>query len=151
MRKNITINFKTIAILKRWKKNYRKGKLNELPIQQKIGQFDLGDLLMDFDATSLYPSAMWDDNSIYPTGKSGFSFNVDMNFEIIEKFNSGNFNWGCAILRVKYYNPPDLKLQRLSVKERVQKIEVNRMRIYYIFDNLTSVDIKENIKIGGKK
>ena len=39
-------------------------KLGELPLHEKLSRFDLVDFLRDFDATSLYPSAMWDENSI---------------------------------------------------------------------------------------
>ena len=38
----------------------------------------------------------------------------------------------------------------MSVKEKVKNIENNRMRKGYIIDTLTSVDIQENVKIGGK-
>ena len=31
---------------------------------------------MDFDATSLYPSAMYDEKSVYPKIKSGFALNL---------------------------------------------------------------------------
>ena len=55
-----------------------------------------------------------------------------------------------AILAIKYYNPPNLVFQHLPVKEKVKKIEVNRMRNGYISDALTSVDICEIVKIGGK-
>ena len=34
---------------------------------------------MDFDATSLYPSAMWDGKSVYPKIESGFAFKPEMN------------------------------------------------------------------------
>ena len=40
--------------------------------------------------------------------------------------------------------------QHLPVKEKVKKIEIYRMRNGYILDTLTSVDIQENVKIGGK-
>ena len=54
------------------------------------------------------------------------------------------------MLTIKYYNPPDLVLQQLPVKENAKKIEVNRMRNGYIIDTLTSVDIHEILKIGGQ-
>ena len=41
-------------------------------------------------------------------------------------------------------------MQHLPVKEKVKKIEVNRMRNGYIIQYLTSVDIQEIVKIGGK-
>ena len=63
---------------------------------------------------------------------------------------TGNFNQGSAILKIKYYNPRDLIVQHIPVKEREEKIEINRMRNGYIIDTLTCVDIQETVKIGGK-
>ena len=55
-----------------------------------------------------------------------------------------------AILRIKYYRPPNPIFQHLPVKEKVKKIEVNRIRNRYIIDTLTSVDIQVIVKTGGK-
>ena len=73
-----------------------------------------------------------------------------MSDELTDKFNSGNFNQGSAILKIKYYSPKNLIVQHLPIKEKVNKIEVNRVRNGYIIDVLTSVDIQEIVKIGGK-
>ena len=73
-----------------------------------------------------------------------------MNDELVEKFNTGNFTQGSAILKIKYYNPKNLIVQHLPVKEKEKKKEINRMRNGYIIDHLTSVDIQEIVKIGGK-
>ena len=70
-----------------------------------------------------------------------------MNDELVEKFNPGNFTQGSAVLKIKYYTPKNLIAEHLPVKERMNKIEINRMRNGYIIDTLTSVDIE---KIGGK-
>ena len=35
--------------------------------------------MMDFDATSLYPSAMWDESSVYPEIETGFASKPHMN------------------------------------------------------------------------
>ena len=106
--------------------------------------------MMNFDATSLYPSAMWDGKSIYPRIETGYPFTPDMNDEIVQKFNTQTFNQGSAILKVLYYNLKDLIFQHIPVKETVEKIELNRMRNGYILDTLTSVDIQEIVKIGGR-
>ena len=87
---------------------------------------------------------------IYPRIENGYSYTKDMNDELVENFNTGNFTQGSAILKIKYYNPKNLIVQRLPVKEREKKIEINRMRNGYIIDTLTSVDIQEIVKIGGK-
>ena len=45
-----------------------------------------------------------------------------MNTELVEKFNTGNFTQGSAILKIKKYNPKTLIVQHLPVKEREKKI-----------------------------
>ena len=132
------------------KEKYISEKLSELPIHQLIKQTKLDELLWDFDAVSLYPRGMWDENSICPRIETGSAFTRDMNDELIEKINSGNFNQGSAILKIIYYNPKILFVQYLPVKEREKKIEINRLRNGYIFDHLTSVDTQKIVKIGGK-
>ena len=108
---------------------------------------------MDFDATSLYPSGMWDENSVYPKIETGFAFKPHMNDIYVEAFNNQTFNEDgdeSAILTIKYYNPPNLIFQHLPVIEKVKNIEVNRMRNGYIIDTLTSVDIQEIVKTSGR-
>ena len=128
-------------------------ELNKLLIHKKLQKLDLNDVMMDFDATSLYPSAMWDEKSVYPKIESGFAFKPSMNDVYVEAFNNQTFNEDgdeSAILTIKYYNPPNLIYQHLPVKEKVKNVEVNRMKNGYIIDTLTSVDICEIVKIGGK-
>ena len=93
---------------------------------------------------------MWDENSIYPRIETGYAFTGDMKDELVEKFINGNFIQGNAVLRIKYYSPKNLIIQHLPVKEREMKIEINRMRNGYIIEHLTSVEIQEIVKIGGK-
>ena len=128
-------------------------ELNKLPIHEKLQKLNLNDVMLDFDATSLYPSAMWDENSVYPKIETGFAFKPHMNNVFVKAFNDQTFNEDgneSAILRIKYYNPRDLIFQHLPVKEKGTKIEVNRMRNGYIIDTLTSVDICEIVKTGGR-
>ena len=109
--------------------------------------------MMDYDATSLYPSAMWDENSVYPKIETGFAFKPHMNIVYVKAFNNQTFNQDgdeSAFLRTKYYNPPDVIFQHLPVKEKVKNVEINRMRNDYIINTLTSVDICEIVKIGGR-
>ena len=82
------------------KENYISEKLSQLPIHQLTKQIKLDELFWDFDAVSLYPSAMWDENSIYPRIETGYAYKTDMNDELVEKFKSGNFNLGSAILKI---------------------------------------------------
>ena len=135
------------------KTDYMNKKLNMLLIHKKLSKLDLNQTQMDYDATSLYPSAMWDCNSVYPEIETGFCFKPDMNDVYVEAFNNQTFNEDgdeSAILTIKNYIPPNLIFQHLPVKGKVKKIEVNRMPNGYIIDTLTSVDICEIVKIGGK-
>ena len=91
---------------------------------------------------------MWDENSIYPRIGTGYAYTRDMKDELVEKINTGNFNQGSAILKIKYYNPRSWIVQPLPIEERVNKMEINRMRNGYIIDHLISVDIEEIVKIG---
>ena len=47
---------------------------------------------MDFDATSLYASAMWDENSVYPKKGNGFDFRLHVNDIYVEAFSKETFN-----------------------------------------------------------
>ena len=110
------------------KNKYINEKLSELEISKKLilswkKEFD--DLLMTFDATSLYPSAMYDESSTYPKIETGYAFTPDMNNEIVHQFNMKTFTKS-AILKIKYYNPKGIVLQHIPVKEEVNKVEVNR-------------------------
>ena len=51
----------------------------------------LDELLWDFDAVSLYPSAMWDEKSLYPRIDTGYAYTTDVNDELVENFNTANF------------------------------------------------------------
>ena len=93
---------------------------------------------------------MSDEKSLYPRLESGYAFTPDMKVELVEKFNNQTFTQGSAFLKTKYYNPKKLIVQHIAVKEREKKIEINRMRNGYIVDTLTSVEIQEFVKIGGK-
>ena len=66
---------------------------------------------MDFDATSIYPSAIWDENSVYPKRETGYAFKPHMNDVFVNEFNNQTFNQDCiysAILKLKNYNPPNI-------------------------------------------
>ena len=132
------------------KEKYINEKLCNLRLHIIIKRIELIHLLWDFDAVSLYPSAMWDEKSIYPRIETGYAFTRDMNDELVEKFNNQTFTQGSAILKIKYYNPRDLIVQHLPIKEKEKKIEIICMRNGYIVDYLTSVDIQEIVEIGGK-
>ena len=97
-------------------------ELNKLPIHKNLQKLNLNDVTVDFDATILYTSAMWDENSVCPEIETGFAFKPLMNNIYVEAFNTQNFDGDgseAAILRIKNYNPPDLIFQHLPVKEKV--------------------------------
>ena len=96
---------------------------------------------------------MWDENSVYPKTENGFAFKRHTKDINVEEFNIQKFNQDgdeSAILRIEFYNTPDLIFQHLPVKEKDKSIEVYRMRNGYIIDTLTSVVIHEIVKIVGK-
>ena len=135
------------------KTDFINKKLNTLPIHKELSKLDSNRTQKGYDGNSLYPSAMWDENSVYPKIETGFVFKPNMNDVYVEAFNNQTFNEDSdesAILTIKYYNPLDLIFQHLPVKEKVKKIEVTRMRNGYINDTLTSIDIQEIVKLGGK-
>ena len=59
---------------------------------------------MVFDATSLYPSAMWDEKSVYPKIETEFAFKLHMNKTYVDAFNIQTFNQDgnkSAVLTIK--------------------------------------------------
>ena len=90
------------------KTNYINKNLNKLPIHKELSKLDSIKIQMDIDATSLYPSAMCDENSVYPKIETGFAFKPHMNDVYVKAFNNQSFNEDgdeSAILTIKYYNP----------------------------------------------
>ena len=74
------------------KSDYVNRKLNMLPIHKELSNIDSNKTQMDNDATSLYPSAMWDENSVYPKLEAGFAFRPHMNHVNVEAVNYKTFN-----------------------------------------------------------
>ena len=68
--------------------------------------------MMNFDAMSLYLSAMWDEKSVYPKIEAGFAFKHLMSNIYVETFNNQTFNKDgndSAVLKYKYYIPLNFK------------------------------------------
>ena len=78
----------------------------------------------DFDAGSFYSGAKWDENSFYPRIETGYAYTEDMKIERVEKINNEALNQGSAILKIKYYNPPNLIVQHVPIKEKVKKLKL---------------------------
>ena len=73
-----------------------------------------------------------------------------MNDELVGKLKTRTFIRRIAILKVFYYNLKELLVLYVPVKEKAASSQVNGMRKGYIHDTLTSVDIQEVVKLGGK-
>ena len=64
---------------------------------------------------------MSDTGTIYPKIETGYAYTVDMNDELGKNLNEGNFTKGSAILKIKFFNPKNLIVQHLPLKEQVEK------------------------------
>ena len=67
-------------------------ELDKLSTHTNLQKLNLNDVLMKFDATSLYPSATWDEKSVYPKIERGFAFKLHMNDVYVKSFNDQIFN-----------------------------------------------------------
>ena len=95
-----------------------------LAIHKELSKLDSNKTQMDYDATSLYPSAMWDEKSVYLKVETGFAFKPLLNDVYVEAFSNQTFNVDgnkSAILGIKFYNPPNLVIQHLPNKETIKK------------------------------
>ena len=93
-------------------------------IHKELSKLNSNKTQMDLDATSLYQSAMWDENSVYPKIEVGLAYKPHMNGLYVGAFNNQTFNQDgdeSAILAKKYYNASDLIFQHLPVKEKKKK------------------------------
>ena len=73
------------------KEKYNNDKLNKLGLHEKLQKLNLNNVMMDFDATSLFPSAMWDGKSVYPKIETVFVFQPHKNNIYMEVFNNQTF------------------------------------------------------------
>lgn len=114
-----------------------------------------GEYLMAFDATSLYPSAMYDISSEYPKAESARKFKKEEEQEILNKFNTQTFRPKTGIFTVLFKYPNDMFFQPIPAKDTIQnhegkKQEIIRFRNGYCYDVLNSVDIQEIVRCGGE-
>jgi hypothetical protein len=124
-------------------------------LTNELKQLDVNDYMIAFDYNSLYPSAMSHINSEYPKAESARVFDKSREKqEFLELFNSRKFRPKCGIFHIEYFNPKDLILQHLTVKDNVKidksNGEVNRFRNGLIRDTLNSVDIDQIVRCGGR-
>ena len=74
------------------KTKHVNNKLSILPMHDNFKKLNLNEVGMIFDATSSYPSAMWDENSVLPKIETGFAFKPRLNNIFVEAFNKQTFN-----------------------------------------------------------
>ena len=77
---------------------------------------------MDFDATSLYPSAMWDKSSVYPEKETGLTFKPHKIDSCKEAFNIRTSNQNInesAILRKKMLQSSCSHLSTSTSKRKI--------------------------------
>ena len=122
-------------------------KLGEFANRQPLKQTNFKELLIDYGAVSLYPSAMWDKKTIYPKIETRYAFSEDMNDELVNKMIHQSSTQGIATLLIMYHTPKTSIVQHLPTKKAVIKNGVYRMRSGYILDTLTSVCFREIVKI----
>ncbi|ESP04496.1 hypothetical protein LOTGIDRAFT_170740 [Lottia gigantea] len=112
---------------------------------------------MAFDANGLYASAMTEGE--YPKAESARAFLPEEEKEFVKLFNKQKFRPRTAILTVWFEYPKNMFFQPIPAKDkitftnRIGKKETGskiRFRNGFCYDVLTSVDIQEKVKSGGK-
>ena len=73
-------------MLKKWE--WINEKVGQLPNHQIIKLLGVSDLSGAFDATPVYPSTMWNENSSLPEIEAGYGFTEHMNYELINKLKN---------------------------------------------------------------
>ncbi|ESO88738.1 hypothetical protein LOTGIDRAFT_175858, partial [Lottia gigantea] len=115
--------------------------------------------LMAFDANGLYASAMSDLDSEYPRAESGRPFLPEEEKEFVKLFNKQKFRPRTAILTVWFDYPKNIFFQPIPAKDKItftnkegKKETGNKIRFRngFCHDVLTSVDIQEIVKAGGR-
>ena len=92
--------------------DYINNNLNMLPFHKELSKLNINKTQMDFDATSLYPSAMWDKKSVYLKIETGFAFEPQMTDVFVNVFNN----------RTSDQDGNDSAVKHLPVEEKVEKI-----------------------------
>ena len=82
-------NLKIIEIsVKMKKQKIVNDKLGKLTSHKKLRKSNLNDVMLGFDAASLYPSAMWVEKSVYPKIENGVAFKHHMDVVFVVWFKS---------------------------------------------------------------
>ena len=103
---------------------YVNRRLRKLPMHEKLQNLYLNDVMMDFAATSLYPSAVWDEILVCPKKQTGFVFKPDTINIYVKAFNHQTFNQEAnesAVSKIKYHNPPNFFFNIFLWKKNLKK------------------------------
>ncbi|ESP00224.1 hypothetical protein LOTGIDRAFT_173385 [Lottia gigantea] len=139
-------------------KEYSVNPKDKTEVHAKLKELDCTKL-MAFDANGLYASAMLDLDSEYPRAESGRPFLPEEEKEFVMLFNKQNFKPRTAILTVWFDYPKNMFFQPIPAKDKItftnkegKKETGNKIRFRngFCHDVLTSVDIQEIVKAGGR-
>ncbi|ESO86882.1 hypothetical protein LOTGIDRAFT_175982 [Lottia gigantea] len=137
-------------------KEYSVNPEDKTEVRAKLKELDYSKL-MAFDANGLYASAMTEGE--YPKAESARAFLPEEEKEFVKLFNKQKFRPRTAILKVWFEYPKNMFFQPIPAKDkitftnRIGKKETGtkiRFRNGFCHDVLTSVDIQEIVKSGGK-
>ncbi|ESO90352.1 hypothetical protein LOTGIDRAFT_164273 [Lottia gigantea] len=137
-------------------KEYSVNPKDKTEVHAKLKELDYSKL-MAFDANGLYASAMTEGE--YPKAESAGAFLPEEEKEFVKLFNKQKFRPRTAILKVWFEYPKKMFFQPIPAKDkmtftnRIGQKETGtkiRFRNGFCHDVLTSVDIQEIVKSGGK-
>ncbi|ESO93412.1 hypothetical protein LOTGIDRAFT_161983 [Lottia gigantea] len=137
-------------------KEYSVNPKDKTEVHAKLKELDYSKL-MAFYANGLYAPAMTEGE--YPKAESARPFRLEENEKFVKFFNEQKFRPRTAILKVWFKYPTNMFFQPIPAKDkitftnRIGKKETGskiRFRNGFCHDVLTSVDIQEIVKSGGK-
>ncbi|ESO94743.1 hypothetical protein LOTGIDRAFT_160977 [Lottia gigantea] len=137
-------------------KEYSASTKDKTEVHAKLKELNYSKM-MAFDANGLYASAMTEGE--YPKAESARAFLPEENKEFVKLFNEQKFRPRTAILKVWFEYPKNMFFQpipakdKITFKNRIGKKETGtkiRFRNGFCHDVLTSVDIQEIVRAGGR-
>ncbi|ESO97167.1 hypothetical protein LOTGIDRAFT_174553 [Lottia gigantea] len=139
-------------------KEYSTSTKDKMEVHSRLKKIKCTKLIA-FDANGLYASAMSDLDSEYPKAESGRPFLKEEEKEFVKLFNEQKFRPRTAILKVWFKYPTNMFFQPIPAKDKITftNKEGNketgtkiRFRNGFCSEVLTSVDIQEIVKAGGR-
>ncbi|ESP03695.1 hypothetical protein LOTGIDRAFT_176371 [Lottia gigantea] len=137
-------------------KEYSVNPKDKTEVHAKLKELNYSKL-MTFDANGLYASAMTEGE--YPKAESARAFLPEEEKEFVKLFNKQKFRPRTAILKVWFEYPKKMFFQPIPAKDKItftnrvgQKETGTKIRFRngFCHDVLTSIDIQEIVKSGGK-